>query len=369
MSADWYQIGNVGAVASPALLFYPERITANIARVVELAGGPEQLRPHIKTHKSGMIVIMHLAHKVTKFKCATIAEAELLATHFAPDVLLAMQPVGPNVARVVELVRRFPDTRFSTIVDDAAAVDALSRAFSSASLSLDVLLDVDCGMHRTGIAPGPGAQALYRTLSASPALNAAGLHAYDGHLHNPDVALRRRQWEEAFAPVAQLREQLRAVGLKVPVVVAAGTPTFAFHAGSSDVECSPGTYALWDFGYAEKLPDLPFEIAALVLTRVVARPGGNRLCLDLGHKAVAAENPPPRVRFLNLPDARPVMHSEEHFVVETDYADRFAVGDCLYGVPRHICPTVALYDEAVVVDQGEAADRWVIGARSRRLSI
>ena len=124
---------------------------------------------------------------------------------------------------------------------------------------------------------------------------------------------------------------------------------------------------LWDFGYADLLPDLPFEIAALVLTRVVSKPGGKRLCLDLGHKAIAAENPQPRVRFLNLPDARPVMHSEEHLVVETEHADRIAVGDCLYGVPRHICPTVALHQEAVIVEHGRAVDRWPITARARRL--
>jgi D-serine deaminase-like pyridoxal phosphate-dependent protein len=152
-------------------------------------------------------------------------------------------------------------------------------------------------------------------------------------------------------------------------VVAGGTPTFPIHARNPDVECSPGTYVLWDFGYADLMPDLPFELAALLLTRVVSKPGGNRLCLDLGHKAVAAENPQPRVRFLNLPYARPVMHSEEHLVIETEFAERFKVGDCLYAVPKHICPTVALHDEAVVVDQGQAVDRWVISARGRRLEV
>ncbi len=369
MSANWYEIENVDEVASPALLFYPERIAANIACVIEIAGGTDRLRPHIKTHKAGMIVIMHLAQGITKFKCATIAEAELLATHSAPDVLLAYQPVGPNVARVIELIRRFPETKFSVIADDEGAIKQLSCAVSAAGLSLDMLLDVDCGMRRSGVAPGLQAVALYRAIAASPALNAAGLHAYDGHLHETDLALRRKQCEEAFAPVNQLREQLVAAGLSVPLVVAGGTPTFPFHAGNPQVECSPGTYVLWDFGYADMLPDLPFELAALLLTRVVSKPAGNRLCLDLGHKAVAAENPPPRVRFLNLPDARPMMHSEEHLVVETEFADRFAVGDRLYAVPKHICPTVALYNEAVVVDQGQAVDRWVISARARRLAV
>lgn len=369
MKAPWYDIANVNEVPSPALLFYPERIAANITRALDIAGGPERLRPHIKTHKAGMIVIMHLAQKVTKFKCATIAEAEMLATHSAPDVLLAYPPVGPNIGRVVELIRHFPETKFSVVADDDGAVRQLAAACSAADVVLDVLLDLDCGMHRTGVAPGPSAGELYRTIAKLPGLKAAGLHAYDGHIHETDPAVRRRECADAFAPVSALRKELVGAGLPVPLVVAGGTPTFPIHAQNPEVEVSPGTYVLWDFGYADMLPDLPFEPAALLLTRVVSKPAGHRLCLDLGHKAVAAENPQPRVRLLDLPDARPVMHSEEHLVVETEQADRFKVGDCLYALPRHICPTVALYNEAVVIDQNQAVDRWVIGARARRLEI
>jgi D-serine deaminase-like pyridoxal phosphate-dependent protein len=366
MSTDWYRFKNVAEVGSPALLFYPERIAANIARSIEIAGGSDRLRPHIKTHKAGMVLIMHLGQGITKFKCATIAEAAMLAEHSAPDVLLAQQPVGPNVRRLMELIRKFPLTTFSVIVDDERVLKQLSQAAKEAGCELRVFLDLDCGMHRTGIEPGPKALELYRLMSSLPGIIAAGLHAYDGHIHDTDVNARSANWNEAFVPVNRFREQLEAAGLAVPVVVAGGTPTFPMHAQPANVECSPGTYALWDFGYADLFPDLPFEFAALVLTRVISKPGPNRLCLDLGHKAIASENPHPRVRFLNLPDAKAVMHSEEHLVLETAAADQFAVGDCLFGVPRHICPTVALYDEAVVVDQGEAADRWPISARGRR---
>jgi D-serine deaminase-like pyridoxal phosphate-dependent protein len=82
---------------------------------------------------------------------------------------------------------------------------------------------------------------------------------------------------------------------------------------------------------------MEFLNAALVLTRVVSKPGGNRLCLDLGHKAIASENPHPRVVFLNLPDAQAISHSEEHLVVETERAGEIELGACLYGVPWHVC--------------------------------
>jgi D-serine deaminase-like pyridoxal phosphate-dependent protein len=117
------------------------------------------------------------------------------------------------------------------------------------------------------------------------------------------------------------------------------------------------------------VPDLNFLPAALVLTRVISKPGGQRLCLDLGHKAIAAENPQPRVRLLGLEDASFVAHSEEHLVIETARAADFALGECLYGIPWHVCPTVALHSEAVVVRNGRAEDRWHVSARERRLSV
>jgi D-serine deaminase-like pyridoxal phosphate-dependent protein len=134
------------------------------------------------------------------------------------------------------------------------------------------------------------------------------------------------------------------------------------------VECSPGTCVFWDFGYGSKLPDLDFLPAALLLTRVISKPGPNLLCLDLGHKAVASENPHPRVQLLNLPEAKAVGHSEEHLVVETERAHEFAVGDCLYGNPWHICPTVALHGQAVVVRNGQVTERWRVAARERALT-
>lgn len=110
-----------------------------------------------------------------------------------------------------------------------------------------------------------------------------------------------------------------------------------------------------------------FVPAALVLTRVVSRPGPNILCLDLGHKAIASEMPHPRVEFLNLQDAKFVTHSEEHLVVETPRATGFNLGDCLYGVPRHICPTVALHAEAVVIENGRISEHWRVVARDRQV--
>ena len=367
--SEWFHVANVGDVASPALLLYPGRIRENIRRMLRIARGPARLRPHIKTHKLAELVRMQLEEGITKFKCATIAEAEMAAGAGAVDVLIAYPLVGPNVERLLALTRKFPATKFSCIADDAGAIRSLAATFSKCPAPLAVLLDVDCGQHRTGVEPGPKALELYRLIASSPGLEPGGLHVYDGHIQEPDLAKRTALCAAAFAPVKSFCGELRAAGLAVPRVVAGGSPTFPIHAQDETFECSPGTCVLWDFGYGEKFADLDFQVAALVLTRVVSHPGANRLCLDLGYKAIAAENPPPRVQFLNLPDAMAIAHSEEHLVVETVRAGEFAVGDCLFGVPRHICPTVALYSEAVVIHEGRATERGRITARERRITI
>jgi D-serine deaminase-like pyridoxal phosphate-dependent protein len=369
MEAPWYKIGNADEVPSPALLVYPDRIEENIKRMIGIAKGAQRLRPHMKTHKMPEVIRLQMAQGITQFKCATIAEAEMTASCGASEVLLAYQPVGPNVARFVQLIRNFPHTNFSTIADDAGAIRALSNAADTAAHTIELLLDIDCGQHRCGVAPGPKAVELYQLIDSLPGLKAGGLHVYDGHIHDSDLAIRTENCEAAFRPVFALRDELKRAGLPVPRLIAGGTPTFPIHAKRTDVECSPGTCVFWDFGYATKMADQDFLTAALVLTRVISKPGANRLCLDLGHKAIASENPHPRVRLLELPEAQFVTHSEEHLVVETARANEFVLGDCLYGIPWHICPTVALHSEAVVIKNGRAEERWKVTARARVLTI
>jgi D-threonine aldolase len=365
----WYSVDNVAEIPSPSLLVYPDRAAANIRAALAIAGDAARLRPHLKTSKLPEIVRMHLDHGITRFKVATIAEAEMAARAGAADVLLAHQPVGPNGPRLARLARACPATRFSAIVDDHTALRALGAAAIDAGVTLDVFLDLDGGMHRTGIAPGPSAHALYRAIATTPGVRAAGLHMYDGHVRATDVDARREASDAAFAHVVATRDALAADGLSVPAIVAGGSPTFAIHAQRDGVECSPGTTVFWDAGYASTLPDLPFVPAIVLLTRVISRPTPTRLCLDLGHKAVASENPHPRVALFGLEDATAVGHSEEHLVLETPRAADFPVGTAVYGIPFHVCPTVALHDQAIVVRDGRAGERWQVTARVRALTI
>ncbi len=365
----WARAADLSAVPSPSLLLGLESIERNLRTMLSIAGSPARLRPHVKTHKLGWLVQRQIALGINSFKCATIAEAEMCAQAGAPDVLIAFQLVGPNITRLLALREMYPKTKFSTLVDEPGALKALAAAATKAGAQVEVLLDLDTGQHRTGVAPGPAAVKLYEELASAPSLTAGGLHAYDGHLSQSDPVARAAACAEAFAPVAALRSHLLTLGLPVPQIVAGGTPTFPLHAARRDVQCSPGTAALWDASYAGKLPDLDFRPAAVLLTRVVSKPGGNRLTLDLGHKAVASEMPHPRVVFPDLPDAQFVTHSEEHLVLESEAAGRFAVGDALLGVPWHVCPTVALHAEAVLIEGGKVTGQSRIDARVRKITV
>ena len=365
----WYEIANVGEIPSPALAFYPDRIEENIRRMIRIAGDAGRLRPHVKTHKTGEIVQLQLKHGVRRFKCSTIAEAEMAAAAGAPDVLLAMQPVGPAIARFFALQRTFSATSFSAIVDSEEVIRDIARVAAGAGVSACLWLDINSGMNRTGVAPGADAGRLYRLIHRTERLAAGGLHVYDGHIHESGLEARAAQCDREFAPVQEMIEDLRRAGLPVPAVVAGGSPTFAVHARRPGVNLSPGTPLLWDAGYAAAYPDLDFLVAAVLVGRIVSKPAPGLLCVDLGTKAVASEMAQPRVSLLNITEYRIIGHNEEHLIIEQPDADRHSPGDVVYGIPTHICPTVARYEAASVVERGRCTGEWAIAARNRRLSI
>jgi D-threonine aldolase len=367
MSTSWYEIDNIDELDTPALVVYPERVRQNIARAVAMVGDAARLRPHVKTHKSPAVTRLMLDAGIRRFKCATIAEAEMLAAEGVPDVLLAYQPVGPKIGRLVQLIRRYPGTKFSCLIDHVDAATAMAATFHDAGLDVQVYLDVNVGMDRTGIAPGPEALALFRKAVELAGIDPVGLHVYDGHIRDTDPEALRRKCDEAFGAVLELKTE---IGGNL-TIIAGGSPTFPVHAGrDAEIQCSPGTFVYWDKGYGDQFPGQPFTPDALVVTRVISLRGDGRLCLDLGHKSIAAENElGRRVFFLNGPELRAVGQSEEHLVVEAGVGHGYRIGDVLYGVPYHICPTVALYERAITIEEGRISGEWKNLARDRRISI
>jgi D-serine deaminase-like pyridoxal phosphate-dependent protein len=365
----WFTINNIDTLDSPALVLYKERIIDNIQRLIEMVDDINALRPHVKTNKIAEVCALMMDKGITKFKCATIAEAEMLAMIKAPDVLLAYQPTGPKISRLIKLVQAYPQTRISCLIDDEKNATHIADLFKEQNITIDVFIDLNTGMNRSGIPVGEKAFNLFKKVVGLPGINPVGLHAYDGHIQDTDLSLRQQHSDTAFDTVIALSEAIKVMFSVQCKIVVGGSPSFPTHAHRDAVECSPGTFVFWDWGYKHKFPDEPFEYAALVITRVVSVIDSDTICLDLGHKSVAAENPLPRVHFLNAPSAIPVSQSEEHLVIKVVDGSRFTIGDVLYGVPVHICPTVALYEKAFVITNHDITDGWKVVARNRSITI
>lgn len=365
MSANWFEIKNVGELDSPALVVFPERVKHNIQLAIEMVGDVSRLRPHIKTNKSPDAAKLMLTAGITKFKCATIAEAEMLAQCKAPDVLLAYQPLGPKLQRFISLIKKYPQTKFSCLVDNIDAANEQSAAFFSNSLTVPVFIDLNVGMNRTGIAADEKAIKLADHCRTLTGIILSGLHAYDGHIRELDFETKKEKCDAAFATVEKLNTHLN-----LPVIIAGGSPTFSVHCKRKNIECSPGTFVYWDKGYTDLCPEQKFLTAAVLVTRIISKPTINKLCLDLGHKSVAAENEiGRRIYFLNASGLTPTSQSEEHLVVETNDSSAYDTGDVLYGLPFHVCPTVALYERVFTVENGMVNGEWKTIARDRKISL
>ena len=349
---------------SPGILIDVQRVETNIQQMLSAVDGDHsRLRPHVKTHKMADVIRMQVDAGITKFKAATLNEANMIAQNGGEDILLAYQPVGPNIALLTRLIQNYPKVSFATILDNEETANQLANSMQNAKLNLRVRIDVDCGMHRTGIPFGDSLNALRRQIEIKKGLEYEGLHVYDGHLHQPDADTRKQQTEDIIRQVADYDKE-HAAG----VVAGGGSPTFQFWAESTPWECSPGTTLLWDMGYSMAFPELPYEIAVALLTRVISKPGKNRFCVDCGYKAVASEMPlENRLTLVGMDnDARIVSHSEEHMVLESPKANDLKLGQPLLAFPRHVCPTIALHDTAAIIRGGElSSERWTVTARNR----
>lgn len=367
---DWYKVSNENELDSPSLLIYKARVEENIKKMIAIAGSTERLFTHVKTNKMPEVVKMMLEQGITKFKCATIAEAEITAMAGAKFVLIAHQLVEPKIERLIKLTKLYPAVTFASLIDSQEVAEAHNEAFGANGLVSSVFLDVNNGMDRSGHPLDDKILALYGFLSKQPHIHLHGLHVYDGHIRATDFEARKDEIDEGFVDVKHFLEAIEAEGLPKPMVIAGGTPAFTSHALRSETYCSPGTCVLWDWGYGDKLTEQPFEYAALVLTRVISKPQKGIVTVDMGHKAVSAENPiDKRIRFLNLTDYELIGQSEEHGVLKVQDWDAIKVGDVLYGVPYHVCPTVNLYDEAYVVENQHVEQVWQVLGRRRKISV
>jgi D-serine deaminase-like pyridoxal phosphate-dependent protein len=360
MSLDFSQI------ESPGLIVYPNIVAKNIAYVLGLVdNNPHRLRPHIKTHKTKEVNELMLQAGIYKFKCATIAEAELLALSKVQDVLLSMQPTGTTLGRFIKLIQTYPNTQFSCLVDDRKAAEEIQDDCCQQNIQLSVFIDLNVGMHRTGILPEK-ASSLIDYIDSASNLSLKGLHAYDGHIRDENIETRK---QHAFSDLNSFRKLVDELNRELELVVG-GTPSFLVHSQNPSYVCSPGTFVFFDAGYAKLYPTNSIEFAVEIVARIISKPSPTTICLDLGHKSVAPENPiQNRVRFIDYPAWNLISQSEEHGIVEVGTNEELPIGQVIRMIPYHICPTVALHQSLQVIENETCTGVWEVKARNRKINI
>lgn len=357
-------------ICSPALVFFPERITANIESMLRMVGNDtSRLRPHVKTHKCGTIVRQLVAAGVTRHKCATLREAEVLAENGATDIMLAYPAVGPLAVGLARLAAKWPKLLFSTVIDSPTGWADLSNAVGESRVRLGIFLEVDVGHGRTGVTNRDFAVEFARMISSIPGFRFRGLHGYDGHVGSGSAAERPALAARVREHLTSWKQAIERAGFPVETLITAGSPSFPHHAAHllPGMELSPGTVVLHDKGYGKHAELSDFLPAVAVLTRVIGRPTENRLTFDCGSKAIACDQPAgARLVLEGLETARGVLHNEEHLVVEAESTEGWVVGTPTLAWPVHACPTSAWYDEAIAIDaDGNIAGIWSIDARGR----
>ncbi|GHT82467.1 threonine aldolase [Spirochaetia bacterium] len=368
MDKNRYHFAGEEEIDSPALIYYQDIIEENIKKALAMAGDVDRLWPHVKTHKMEAMVRLQQSYGIRRFKCATIAEAEMAARCNAGHILLSYPLIGPAIGRFIRLQARYTSSVFWAIGDDLGQISLLGQAAIAAGQTVRVLVDVNMGMDRTGVAL-PKLEAFYISCGQLEGISLQGLHCYDGHFSIQDKTEREHAVDEKTAILFKIKDALLAAGQELPVMVMGGTPTFPCHLREPDSYLSPGTFFVQDHGYDSKYPDLDFTPGAALLTRVISHPAKDLFTIDCGYKAIAADPSGARGIIAGLKQAEPFAHSEEHWVFRMESGAVPPIGTVLYVLPTHICPTSALYPGAYVAGEGRLVNYWEVTARNRRIGV
>jgi D-serine deaminase-like pyridoxal phosphate-dependent protein len=347
-------------IPTPALVLDIAAVERNIDRMARRFRGSEvRLRPHAKTHKVPQIARLQVAAGAAGITCATILEAETLVDAGGGDVLISnVYASDAKLRRIVVLARR---AAVIVALDDLVIATRLGFLASELGLTVDVVVDVDVGQHRTGVDAGPGAAKLATQVAKVPGLRFRGLQGYEGHAqHVLDEVERKRVWSESSGRLLDVRRMLEATGLAVDIVTGGGTGTHRFVRDADGLtECQAGSYVFMDAHYG-RVEGIDFEAALSVVGEVVSIGGDGRVVVDAGLKALSPDSGPPAV--MDQPEATFRFAGDEHGVIE-GLDRRTRRGDRIVLTPGHCDPTVNLFDVYFVMRDGLVVECWPIVAR------
>jgi D-serine deaminase-like pyridoxal phosphate-dependent protein len=363
-----YAIRNLSRVLTPALAIYADNVAHNIDTTIALLGDPARWRPHLKTAKLAYVMGMLLERGVKTAKCANTLELLRACEAGFEDVLLAYPMAGSNAQRTAEIASAFPDVAVSVLVD------SLHQVGQWAGSRVGVFLDIDPGMGRTGL-PQDDAEQILRVAQSlkETGIRFRGLHYYDGHIRDANLETRNQKAHAGYDRLLAIVDLLESRGIGVEEVIAGGTPVLpsvvsypGFKNPRFIQRASPGTVVYGDNDTMDALPGLGYRAAALVLARVVSTSIPGRFTCDAGLKAVSVDAGVPDCVVLGWEGLSPLRPSEEHLPVSiSPGAAAPALGEILYLAPKHVCPTVNNFSQALIVKEGEIAGVETVSARGR----
>jgi D-serine deaminase-like pyridoxal phosphate-dependent protein len=351
--------GPIEDLDTPSLLLDWPACRRNLLKMADFyRGRPAQLRPHFKNHKCPELARLQLdAGSAVGITFAKLSEADALVACFPTDVLIANQVVGPQkMAPLLDLAEQVPCIRVA--VDSMEQVRPIAQAAGPASVTIGVLVEIDIGMGRCGLPPGPPALELVKQMQGLKGVRFDGLQAYEGHLvDTPIMEERQRRTREAMKLAVETRRLIEAAGIPVRVVSGGSTSTYSITGTIEGIdEIQAGTYATMDWMYRRLTPE--FELALSVLATVISRPKPDVAVLDVGLKGLGHEFGPPRPKaMIDSTDIRCSL-AEEHCIVSGPVDWR--VGQKIELIPSHSCTTCALYECMQVHGNGRVIDKWII---------
>lgn len=351
---------NISQLDTPQLLVDLDVVDANVRYLQKaLENKPINIRVHFKSLKCTGLAKYLTTLGIKNFLCAKLNEAEALVAAGLTDVLIANQIVGE--IKMQRLAHLAGQGKISVCVDHADNVHELSKAMSSAGVTLGVLVEVDTGMNRCGVEPGAPALALARQIAAAPGLKFVGLQGYDGHLQLIMDANERREKSDASTKLLlDTRKLIEDAGLAVEVVTGAGTGTWEFVSKWPGVtEIQPGSFILMDAAYNQIRPE--FSCSLSILTQVISK-RSEWYVLDAGSKAISKDFGMPRIKGNDNEQVSKL--AEEHTIVECP-TDGIAIGVRRQVLPAHCCATMNLHRQCVAVRNGKVEAVWPIEASGR----
>ena len=356
---------------TPALVLDKPSFEANLEFMAEHCLSHDcALRPHAKTHKSVEVAKRQIEHGAVGVCCAKLGEAESLAAGGINDILLT-SPIVTNRSfeRLFQLLDQGANVQL--VVDDIEVANRLARLASKREIAIDVLVDVDPGMHRTGTGFAQ-VEDLVQTIENLPMMSFSGLQVYAGnHMHIASYDERKNRTNELAARVHELRDSLESQGFQVPRISGGGTGSFDIDPTTGVfTELQAGSYPFMDvqyqaIEYAHKKA-VPFNTALFVASRVISSNTDGMATTDAGFKAFATDDCNPVLRDYPVDQVEYRFMGDEHGAVLCKNADvSFATGELIFAITPHCDPTINLYDYIHVIDGNTIVDVWDIDARGR----